>query len=186
MAKGRSFVSWSLAAALASPVVVLLLVVLPKAKQIKQPPAPPKIASPKPAALRASAALPIKAIKAFAYRVESSRIAGSLSRAKAAGYRSLENFAHSSNSHRTQKLVVGHLKQDVPPMKLLSGIVLGVMTMALGIAHGKIGACPMRFTPGPHIRMPHLRGHFPLTMFPRRRRLRTPWDDRGRRNVCLY
>jgi hypothetical protein len=30
MAKGRSFVSWSLAAALASPVAVLLLVVLPK------------------------------------------------------------------------------------------------------------------------------------------------------------
>ena len=93
MAKGRSFVSWSLAAALASPVVVLLLVVLPKAKQIKQPPAPPKIASPKPAALRTNAALPIKAIKALAYRVESSRIVGSLSRTKAAGYRSLENFA---------------------------------------------------------------------------------------------
>ena len=93
MAKGRSFVSWSLAAALASPVVVLLLVFLPRAKQIKQPPAPPKIASPKLVALRTNAALPIKVIKALAYRVEGSRVAGSLSRAKAAGYRSLENFA---------------------------------------------------------------------------------------------
>jgi hypothetical protein len=91
MAKGRSFVSWSLAAALASPIVVLLLVFLPKARQIKQPPAPPKIVLPKP--LRTNAALPIKVIKALAYRVEGSRVAASLSRAKAAGYRSLENFA---------------------------------------------------------------------------------------------
>jgi hypothetical protein len=38
-------------------------------------------------------ALPIKAIKALAYRAKSSRVVGALSRRKAAAYRSLENFA---------------------------------------------------------------------------------------------
>jgi hypothetical protein len=36
----------------------------------------------------------------------------------------------------------------------------------------RIARCSMRFTPRPHIRMPHLRGHFSRTMFPRHRRMR--------------
>lgn len=94
MAQGRSFVSWSLAAAIASPVVVLLLFILPTPKQTKQPLATPKAVAPPrlPAAARSNA-LPIKAIKALAYRVESSRVVGSLSRGKAAAFRSLENFS---------------------------------------------------------------------------------------------
>jgi hypothetical protein len=94
MAQGRSFVSWSLAAALASPVVALLLFILPKPKQIKQPRTTPKVdAPPRLPARWTEAALPIKAIRALANRVESSRIGGSLSRGKTAAYRSLEDFA---------------------------------------------------------------------------------------------
>ncbi len=93
IAKGRSFVSWSLAAAIASPVVVLVLCFLPESKRRKQPPETPKaVAPPKLITPRSNAALPIKAIKALAYRVENSRIVGSLSRGKTAAYRSLENF----------------------------------------------------------------------------------------------
>jgi hypothetical protein len=77
-----------------SPVVVLLLFVLPKPKQIKhkQPPAPPKAASPRATAAQSNAALPIRAIKALTYRVERSRIVGSLSRGKTAAVQSLDNF----------------------------------------------------------------------------------------------
>ncbi len=93
MARGRSFVSWAVAAAVASPVVVLLLFILPKPR-VKQPLAPPKaVAPPSATAPRSDAALPIKAIKALAYRVQSSRVVGSISRRKVAAYRSLENFA---------------------------------------------------------------------------------------------
>ncbi len=78
----------------ASPVVALLLFILPKPKQIKQPRTTPKVdAPPRLPARRTEAALPIKAIRALAYRVESSRIGGSLSRGKTAAYRSLEDFA---------------------------------------------------------------------------------------------
>jgi hypothetical protein len=92
LAQGRSFVSWCLASAIATPFVGLLLFILPKPKTIRQPPARAE-AAPPPASLAPSkAALPIKAIKALAYRVESSRLVGSISRRKSATYRSLENF----------------------------------------------------------------------------------------------
>ena len=94
MSHGRSFVSWSLAAAIFSPLVVLLLFFLPKPNQTKQPPATPKpVAPPRLPAAARSNALPVKAIKALAYRVESSRIVGSISRRKAAANQSIENFA---------------------------------------------------------------------------------------------
>jgi hypothetical protein len=51
------------------------------------------------------------------------------------------------------------------------------------ISMQRIVRCPMRFTLRPHVRMPRLRGHFSRTMFPRRRRLRTPSDDRVARVV---
>jgi hypothetical protein len=88
MAKGRSFVSWSVAAAIASPVVVLLLFFLPKNTNKKTPTRPNGV-PPKLPASRSSAAL---AIKALAYRVESSRLVGAMSRRKSAAYRSIENF----------------------------------------------------------------------------------------------
>jgi hypothetical protein len=47
----------------------------------------------KPVAARPNAALPIKAIKALAYRVKGSRIVSALLRRKSAAYRSLEKFA---------------------------------------------------------------------------------------------
>jgi hypothetical protein len=105
MAQGRSFVSWSLAAAIASPVVVLLLFILPKPEPTKQPPATPKAPPKLPAAAR-SPALPIKAVKALAYRVQSSRVVGSLSRGKAAAYRSIENFAAAAEIDKGISAVV--------------------------------------------------------------------------------
>jgi hypothetical protein len=54
-AQGRSFVSWSLAAAIASPIVVLLLFILPKPKQTRQPPATPKAVAPTAARLSVEA-----------------------------------------------------------------------------------------------------------------------------------
>jgi hypothetical protein len=93
MAKGRSFISWSVAAAWASPVVVLLLIFLPERKQIKQrPAASPRAGPPQLAAPRSKTALPMKAIKALAYRVGTSRAVGALSRRKSAAYQSIENF----------------------------------------------------------------------------------------------
>ena len=94
VSQGRSFVSWSLAAALFSPFVVVLLFILPIPKPTKQPPATPKSVRPPrlPAATRSNA-LPLKAIKALAYRVQSSRVVGLISRRKVAAYRSIENFA---------------------------------------------------------------------------------------------
>ena len=91
VAKGRSFVSWSVAAVVASPVVVLLLFFLPN-KTNKKTPTPPKRVPPKLPAPPSKAALPIKAIKALAYRVETSRVVGALSRRKSAAYRSIEKF----------------------------------------------------------------------------------------------
>jgi hypothetical protein len=93
MAQGRSFLSWSLAAALLSPVVVLLLFILPKPDPTKQPTATPKVVLPPrlPAPER-KAALPMRAIRALAYRVESGRIAGWLSGRKTVDYRSLDYF----------------------------------------------------------------------------------------------
>ena len=113
IAKGRSFVSWSLAAAIASPVVVLVLCCLPKAKRRKPPAATPKaVVSPRLIAPRSDAALPIKAIKALAYRVESRRIVGALSRGKTATYRSLENFAAAAEIDKGIATVVRNEFRD--------------------------------------------------------------------------
>jgi hypothetical protein len=113
MAKGRSFISWSVAAAVASPFVVLLLFVLPKPKQIRQaPPAPPNVAPPPRAAAPGSnAALSIKTIKALAYRVKSSGVVGSISRRKAAAYRSLETFAAAAE---IDKGIAAAVREEFP------------------------------------------------------------------------
>jgi hypothetical protein len=94
VSQGRSFVSWALAAALFTPFVVVLLFILPIFKSTKQPPATRKSVRPPrlPAATR-STPLPLKAIKALAYGVQSSRVFGSISRRKLAAYRSIESFA---------------------------------------------------------------------------------------------
>jgi hypothetical protein len=87
LAQGRSFVSWSVASLIVSPLVGLLLLFLPK----------PKTTSQKPISSRATvvpskAAVPVKAVRAFAHHVASSRLIGAISRRKATTYRSLENF----------------------------------------------------------------------------------------------
>jgi lysozyme family protein len=93
LAQGRSFVSWSLASAMATPLVGLLLFILPKPSQTKQPtPTNKPVVPPRIPAPQLQGSLPMKTIRALAYRVESSRLIGSISRRKAAAYRSLENF----------------------------------------------------------------------------------------------
>ena len=84
LAQGRSFVSWSLASAIATPFVGLLLLILPKPKKSGQLPSLPKPSRRDLAVAPSKAALPFKAIKAL--HMGSSRFIGVISRRKAAAY----------------------------------------------------------------------------------------------------
>jgi hypothetical protein len=110
MAKGRSFVSWSVLAAIATPLAGLPLLVLPDLRAKTRPnsrskdlPDPqPKfefnritgelLPPPVPTAAP-SKSLPVRALKGLAFRVQDSRVAAALSSAKKTARQSVQNFA---------------------------------------------------------------------------------------------
>jgi len=89
--RGRSCVFWSVLAALATPFIGVVLLLLPDRRKkigVRPPPLPPR------------QSLPIRALSAVGYRVAESRAIAVLSNAKNSANRSLQTFAASAEIDR--------------------------------------------------------------------------------------
>lgn len=117
MAKGRSFVSWSVVAVIATPLAGLPLLLLPDlraknlanlrakklsdlqtkfaVKRIIDDRLPPPVPTAAP-----SKSLPVRALKGLAFRVQDSRVAAALSSAKKTARQSVQNFATNAEIDR--------------------------------------------------------------------------------------
>ena len=101
MARGRSFVSWSMIAAIATPLAGLPLLVLPdlRAKNRLNPnlPSPqPGLGERMPPSLPSaplSSSLPVRALKGLGFRVQDSRVAAAISSGRKTARQSVQNFA---------------------------------------------------------------------------------------------